>query len=88
MKTTKLKQSNATKSRSWFQRRHRWHDPVLVFNMSIFNSPKGRERIFDSLPQRENVCYEKTLVELCLLVISSQERYSFTGGERRIKLAV
>ena len=28
---------------------------MLVFNMSIFNSAKIRECIFNSLPQRENV---------------------------------
>ena len=27
MKTKNLGQSNATKSRKWFQRRRRWHDP-------------------------------------------------------------
>jgi hypothetical protein len=32
----------------------RRHDPTLVFNMSVFNSAKVRECIFDSLLQREN----------------------------------
>jgi len=36
-------------------RRRRSGDPMLVFNMSLFNSAKVRECIFDSLPQRENV---------------------------------
>ena len=35
--------------------RTRFGDPMLVFNMSIFNSAKSRECIFNSLPQRENV---------------------------------
>ena len=55
MKTKNLKQSNATQISKWFHRPRRWHDPMLVFNMSIFNSAKSRECIFDSLPQRENV---------------------------------
>jgi hypothetical protein len=38
-----------------FYRPRRRHDPMLVFNMSIFNSAKIRECIFDSFPQRENV---------------------------------
>jgi hypothetical protein len=36
-------------------RRRRFGDPMLVFNMSIFNSAKSRECIFNSLPQRKNV---------------------------------
>jgi hypothetical protein len=36
-------------------RRRRSGDPMRVFNMSVFNSAKVRECIFDSLPQRENV---------------------------------
>ena len=38
-----------------FHRPRRRHDPMLVFNMSLFNSAKVRESIFNSLPQRENV---------------------------------
>jgi hypothetical protein len=55
MKTKDLKQSNASRSQKWFHRPCRWHDPMLVFNMSVFNSAKVRESIFDSLRQRENV---------------------------------
>jgi hypothetical protein len=36
-------------------RRRRSGDPMLVFNMLIFNSAKVRECIFNSFPQRENV---------------------------------
>ena len=36
-------------------RRRRFGDPMLVFNMSVFNSAKVRESVFDSLSQRENV---------------------------------
>jgi DNA-directed RNA polymerase specialized sigma24 family protein len=36
-------------------RRRRFGDPMLVFNISIFNSANSRECIFNSLPQRENV---------------------------------
>ena len=46
---------NAAKSRKWFQRRRRAHDPMLVLNMSIFNSEKSWECIFTPPPQRENV---------------------------------
>ena len=59
MKTKDLKQSNATRSQKWFHRPGRRHDPMLVFNMSIFNSANSRECIFNSLPQRGNVWYEK-----------------------------
>ena len=38
-----------------FHRRRRRHDPMLVFNISVFNSAKVRESIFESLQQRENV---------------------------------
>jgi len=37
------------------QQRARRHDPLLVFNMSIFNSANARECIFNSLLHRENV---------------------------------
>jgi hypothetical protein len=33
----------------------RAHDPMLVLNMSISNSDRGWNRIFNPLPQRENV---------------------------------
>jgi hypothetical protein len=46
MKRKNLGQSNATKSRKWFQRRRRWHDPMLVFNMSIFSSLLQRENVW------------------------------------------
>ena len=55
MKTKDLKQPNASRSQKWLHRPRRRHDPMLVFNMSVFNSAKIRESIFNSLPQRENV---------------------------------
>ena len=55
MKTKDLKQSNASGSQKRFHRPRRRHDPMLVFNLSVFNSAKVRECIFDSFPQRENV---------------------------------
>jgi hypothetical protein len=39
----------------WFRRPRRRHDPILVFNMAIFNSASVRQCIFNSFPQRENV---------------------------------
>ena len=46
---------NHKKSRKWFGTRRRRHDPMLVFNMSIFNSGNGWNRMFNTMPQRENV---------------------------------
>jgi hypothetical protein len=55
MKTKDLKRSNASRSQKWFHRPGRRHDPMLVFNLSVFNSVTVRESIFDSLRHRENV---------------------------------
>jgi len=44
--------------RTWrqiLQRRQRIHDPMLVFNMSIFNSDRGWQEILSPLKIRENV---------------------------------
>lgn len=57
MKTTNLKQTNVARRRKFFQRRRRWHDPMLVLNMSIFNSDNGWNRILNRLPSHENVWY-------------------------------
>jgi hypothetical protein len=55
MKTTNLKQTSVVKPRKWFQRRRRWHDAMLVLNMSIFNSRSGWNRMLNQLPSHENV---------------------------------
>ena len=55
MKTTNLKNAKTAKSRKWFRLRRRPHDPMLVLNMSIFNSERSWDRIFDVIPRRENV---------------------------------
>jgi len=55
MTRTNLKQASVANPQKWFQRRRRWHDPMLVLNMSIFNFDGGWNRIFNPLPQRENV---------------------------------
>jgi hypothetical protein len=55
MKTKDLKQPNARGSQKRFYRPRRRHDPMLVFNMSVFNSAKVRECIFNPPPQCENV---------------------------------
>ena len=44
-----------TKSRKWFRARRGGHDPMLVLNMSIFNSGRSWNRIFNPVSQRENV---------------------------------
>ena len=55
MNTTNLKQTSVAKPRKWFQRRRRWHDPMLAFNMSIFNSDGDWNRVFNPIPHRENI---------------------------------
>ncbi|HEY6205860.1 MAG TPA: hypothetical protein VIW21_06815 [Chthoniobacterales bacterium] len=40
------RQNLTNKWRELFGCRRRMHDPMLVFNMSIFNSPTGENRIF------------------------------------------
>ena len=58
MNLTNLNQHNANpwqSRRRWFRRRRPTHDPMLVLNMSIFNFDGGWNRIFNPLPQRENV---------------------------------
>jgi hypothetical protein len=55
MNTTNLKPTNIKRSRNWFRERRRWHDPMLVLNMLIFNSGRSWNRIFNPVPQRENV---------------------------------
>jgi hypothetical protein len=63
MKTTNLKETNLAKPRKWFQRRRRrWHDPILVLNMSIFNSENGWNRILHRLPSHENLLGDKPSV--------------------------
>jgi hypothetical protein len=54
----KSKTARGTSARSWrriFQRRGRAHDPMLVFNMSIFNSDSSWQEIFSAFKARENV---------------------------------
>ena len=57
MKTKDLKQPNASISQNDFIEPRCRHDPMLVLNMSIFNSDRGWNRIFNLLSQRENVWY-------------------------------
>jgi hypothetical protein len=53
--TTKLTTPKNRRLRAWFRPRRRRHDPMLVLNMSIFNSGSSWDRIFNPIPQRENV---------------------------------
>jgi hypothetical protein len=55
MKTTNFRNTNAAKTRKSFRSQRRPHDPMLVLNMSIFNSGRSWDRIFDVIPRRENV---------------------------------
>jgi hypothetical protein len=51
---TRMKRRLAHKSREMFQRRRRMRDPLLVFNMSIFNFDDGWNRVFSPLKAHEN----------------------------------
>ena len=51
---TRMKRRLAHKWREMFQRRRRMSDPLLVFNMSIFNFDHGWNRIFTQFKIHEN----------------------------------
>jgi hypothetical protein len=51
---TRMKRRLAHKWREMFQRRRRMRDPLLVFNMSIFNFDDGWNRIFTQFKIHEN----------------------------------
>ena len=51
----KIQRGSARSWRKIFQRRRQIHDPMLVFNMSIFNSGSGWIEIFNPLKARETV---------------------------------
>jgi hypothetical protein len=55
MKISRLAERDCGKPRKWFHRRRPGHDPMLVLNMSIFNSGNSWERILDPIRRRENV---------------------------------
>lgn len=55
MRKTNLKQTNIKQARQWFRGRRRWHNPMLVLNMSIFNSSGGWNRIFNPVAHPETV---------------------------------
>jgi len=52
MKT--FQHSLTRKWREIFRRRWRMHDPLLVFNMAIFNFDDGWNRIFSQFKAHEN----------------------------------
>jgi hypothetical protein len=54
MKTKIQRQNLARKWREMFRRRRQMHDPMLVFNMSIFNFAGGWNRTFNPLKVHEN----------------------------------
>jgi hypothetical protein len=47
--------NSARSAREIFRRRRRTHDPMLVFNMSIFNFGGGWQEIVNPLKARETV---------------------------------
>jgi hypothetical protein len=54
-----IKLGRNRRRRAWFRSRNRYHNPVLVLNMSMFNSETGWEtgwnRIFSQRSTHENV---------------------------------
>jgi hypothetical protein len=58
MNSTNLSQRETSKVGKWrhfLQARHRSHDPMLVFNMLLFNFEPAWDRVFTPLKERENV---------------------------------
>jgi len=51
---TRMNRHLAHKWREMFRRRRRMRDPLLVFNMSIFNFDDGWNRIFTQFKIHEN----------------------------------
>lgn len=51
---TRMNRRLAHKWREMFQRRRRMRDPLLVFNMSIFNFDDGWNRIFTQFKIHED----------------------------------
>jgi hypothetical protein len=51
---TRMNRHLVHKWREMFQRRRRMRDPLLVFNMSIFNFDDGWNRIFTQFKIHEN----------------------------------
>jgi hypothetical protein len=86
MTRTNLKQASVANPQKWFQRRRRSHDPMLVLNMSIFNFDGGWNRIFNPLPQRENVWGAhaprvSVPVRLGLSALSPKSSFHFTANQ-------
>ena len=61
MKITNFRNANAAQSRRSFRPRPRPHDPMLVLNMSIFNSERGWERIFNTISRRGMSGHERRM---------------------------
>ena len=55
MKILRMAQKHRRKPAKWFHRRRHAHDPMLVLNMSIFNSERSWEPVFNPMASRENV---------------------------------
>jgi hypothetical protein len=58
MKSMDLSQRETSKRGKWrdfVQGRRRPHDPMLVFNMLLFNLEPAWDHVFSPLKQRENV---------------------------------
>jgi hypothetical protein len=47
--------TNQKKTRKWFGPRRRRHDAMLVLSLAIFNSGSSWNRIFNPVPERENI---------------------------------
>jgi hypothetical protein len=58
MNSTKTSEKESSKRGKWcsfLQPRRCPHDPLLVFNMSLFNFEPAWDRVFSPLKQRENI---------------------------------
>ena len=55
MNATNLQTTKAKRARTWFRKHRRSHNPMLVLNMSNFNSGSSWDRIFNAVLHRENV---------------------------------
>ena len=62
MKLINFRNANAAKMRKSLRPRPRPHDPMLVLNMSIFNSERGWERILNAIPRTEMSGHERRII--------------------------
>jgi hypothetical protein len=74
--TIKLTTPKNRRLRECFRPRRCRHDPMLALNMSIFNSGSSWDRIFNPIPQRENVWCEPLNATLSANLIAQSPAYA------------